>query len=88
MAEEATVWFVWSPVGCYLYILQQPKLCEVVWEPSVPWQVEAYRDQISLYQVYDAERSSKAPVCCDGRIDRGCVDQAISLMSRGMVNRE
>ena len=31
--------------------------------------VEAYRDQISLYQGYGAERSSEAPVCCDKRAD-------------------
>ena len=30
---------------------------------------EAYRDQISLYQGYGVERSSEAPVCCDGRAD-------------------
>ena len=78
MADEATVWSVWSLVLCYLYILWKPEYCEVVGEPSVPWQVKAYRAQISLYQGYGAERSSEAPVCCDGWIDSWCVDQAIN----------
>ena len=45
--------------------MQQPELCEVVGEPGVPWQVEAYQDQVSLYQGYGAEGSSEALVCCD-----------------------
>ena len=74
MAVEA---IVWSPVGCYLYTLWQPELCEVVIESSVPWQVEAYLDQVSLYQEYGAEGSSEAPICCDGWLDSWCVDKAI-----------
>ena len=46
-------------------ILRQPELCEVVKEPGVPWQFEAYRDQVSLYQGYGAEKSSEALVCCN-----------------------
>ena len=78
MVEEDTIWFIWSLVGCYLYILQQPELCEVVREPSVPWQVKAYRDQVWLYQGYGVKRSSEAPVCCDERVDSWCVNQTIS----------
>ena len=77
MAEEATIWFIWSLDGCYLYTLWQPKLCEVIRESSVPWQVEAYRDQVSLYQGYGAKGSNEALVCCDGRSYSRCVDEAI-----------
>ena len=59
MADEATVWFVWWLVRCYFYILRQPELREVVRESSVPWQFEAYRDQVSLYQGYGAEGEVK-----------------------------
>ena len=31
--------------------------------------VEAYRDQVSLYQGYGVEGSSEAPVCCDRGTD-------------------
>ena len=34
-----------------------------------PVQVEAYRDQVSLYQRYGAEGSSEALVYCNGRSD-------------------
>ena len=74
MDKEATIWFIWYLVRCYLYILRQPELCEVVGEPSVPWQVEAYRDQVSLYQGYGAERSNEALVCCDVQTGNWCVD--------------
>ena len=58
--------------------LWQPELHEIVRESSVPWQVEAHRDQVSLYQEYGSERSGEALVCCDGRIDSQCVDEPIS----------
>ena len=77
MAEEATIWFIWSPVRCYLYILWQPELCKVVRESSIPWQVKAFWDQVSLYQEYGAEGSSEALVCCDRGTDSWCVDEAI-----------
>ena len=34
--------------------------------------------QISLYQGYGAQRSSEALVCCNGRTNSWCVDEAIS----------
>ena len=85
MVQEATVWVIWSLVGCYLW---QPDLCEVVWEPSVPWQVEPHRDQILLYQGYGAERNSEALVCCDGWADSGCVDQTTNQGEVWVLQRE
>ena len=46
--------------------LWQLELRKVVIESSVPWQFEAYWDQVSLYQGYGAEGSSEAPICCNG----------------------
>ena len=34
-----------------------------------PRQVEAYRDQVSLYQGYGAERRNEALVCCNEGTD-------------------
>ena len=60
-----------------MYTLWQPELCEVVEEPGVPWQVEEYQDQVSLYQRYGVERSSEALVCCDGGTDSWSIEEAI-----------
>ena len=77
MAEEAVVWFIWSPIEFYLYTLWQLELREVVRESSVPWHVEAHWDKVSLYWEYGVKGSSEAPICCDGRSDSWCVDEAI-----------
>ena len=43
--------------------------CVKLSENPVFHDIEAYRDQISLYQGYGAARSSEAPICCDGGTD-------------------
>ena len=45
-----------------MYILRQPELCEVVREPSVPLQVEAYRDQGAVKLQYVATKKQTADV--------------------------
>ena len=57
MVEEATIWFIWSLARCYLYILQQPELCEFIGETDVLGQIEAYWDQVSLYQGYTTTKT-------------------------------
>ena len=56
----------------------QTYLREVVREPSVQSQVEAYRDQVLLYHGYGIGRSSEVPICGKGRADNRCNNQAAS----------
>ena len=78
------------------YIITCSTSCEAVWLQKLlagPFDVELEMTcvsqhieyLISLYPGYGAERSSEALVCCNGRLDSRCLDQASSESEVGIL---